>query len=114
MKLTSDQKVKEKIAGLKKENDILVLDYDDSIGDTGRPKDSCAIVSQFRLIVTAKENLTDEFDGTFESDLGKIYCKQSGKIYFDDAMNARSSSNYGFELMGAGSLLTPNLKIEKL
>ncbi|MDR0200420.1 MAG: iron-sulfur cluster biosynthesis family protein [Streptococcaceae bacterium] len=114
MQLTTDAAVKEMVMSLQDRQHVLALDYDDSVGESGIPADACAIVGRIRLLVVEKSQLPESFDGTVESDLGPIYFKSFGARFLDETMNARKAAYSGYELMGSGGLLTPNLLIEKI
>ena len=66
MKLTLDDAVLSRLSHWTTAD--VVLDYDQTIGETGRPVDGCAIGTRFRLIAIDKGTLPPQFDVVIRSE----------------------------------------------
>lgn len=64
-----------KIEKLRKTDTVLILDFDDGVGPFSNVA-TCTLDVAFNLILAKKSQLTDDFDETLVSNLGKIYVKK--------------------------------------
>lgn len=109
MKLTLDNAV---LARLSDWTDAdIVLDYDQTISENGRPVDGCAIGTRYRLIAIDKGTVPSIFAVTIDSDLSPIYFKKDGLMFLSKDMTLTQTSDFRIQLKDTGALIDSNVQI---
>ena len=109
MKLTLDDAVLSRLSHWTTAD--VVLDYDQTIGETGRPVDGCAIGTRFRLIAIDKGTLPPQFDVVIDSNLAPIYFKKDGELFLTKDMTLTQNADFRVQLKDAGSLIDSNVQV---
>ena len=109
MKLTLDDAVLNRLSHWTTAD--VVLDYDQTIGETGRPVDGCAIGTRFSLIAIDKDTLPPQFDVVIDSNLAPIYFKKDGELFLTKDMTLTQNTDFRVQLKDAGSLIDSNVQV---
>ncbi|WP_125565946.1 iron-sulfur cluster biosynthesis family protein [Companilactobacillus insicii] len=85
MKIELTNEAKNKLQSYVNDGKNIILDLDDGLGRFSGEGD-CALITKFRIIaVSADEDMSD-YTITLDSDIGKIYYKQSAEDFIDDGL----------------------------
>lgn len=112
MKLTVDEAVLNRLKDWEKAD--IVLDYDQTLGENGRPVDGCAIGTRFRLVAIDQNSVPDIFAVIIDSNLGPIYFKKDGEMFLTKDMTLTQAADFRIQLKDAGALIDSNVQIVDL
>lgn len=112
MKLIFDEAVLNRLKDW--ETADIVLDYDQTLGENGRPVDGCAIGTRFRLVAIDHDSVPDIFSVTIDSNLGPIYLKKDGEMFLTKDMILTQATDFRIQLKDTGALIDSNVQIVDL
>ncbi|GHU35994.1 hypothetical protein FACS1894193_12980 [Bacilli bacterium] len=109
MKITFDEQILARLADWS--NADLVLDFDNTLGETGRPVEGCSIGTNYRLIAIAKGTVPDVFDITIDSNFAPLHFKKYGEMFLENGMTITENTDKRVQLKAAGEVIDSNVQI---
>lgn len=109
MKITFDEQV---LARLTDWSDAdIVLDFDNTIGETGRPVEGCSIGTNYRLIAIDKGTVPDIFDVVIASNFTPLHFKKYGEMFLENDMTITENTDKRVQLKASGEVIDSNVQI---
>ena len=109
MKITFDEQV---LARLTDWSDAdIVLDFDNTIGETGRPVEGCSIGTNYRLIAIDKGTVPDIFDVVIASNFAPKKKKKYGEMFLENDMTITENTDKRVQLKASGEVIDSNVQI---
>lgn len=109
MKITFDEQV---LARLVDWSDAdVVLDFDNTLGETGRPVEGCSIGTNYRLIAIDKGTVPEVFDVIIDSNLAPLHFKKYGEMFLENGMTITENTDKRVQLKAAGEVIDSNVQI---
>ncbi|MFD1418162.1 iron-sulfur cluster biosynthesis family protein [Companilactobacillus keshanensis] len=85
MKIELTSEAKSKLQSYVDADKKIILDLDDGLGRFSGEGD-CALITKFRIIAVSDDEDLSDYKITLDSDLGKIYYKQSAEDFLDNGL----------------------------
>ncbi|GFH40329.1 iron-sulfur cluster biosynthesis family protein [Pseudolactococcus insecticola] len=109
MKITFDDKILAKVADFSDAD--LVLDFDNTIGENGRPVEGCSIGTNYRLIAINKGTVPESFDTVIDSNFAPLHFKKYGQMFLTKDMTLSEDSVRRVQLKESGEVIDSNVQI---
>ncbi|GFH42781.1 hypothetical protein Hs30E_13320 [Lactococcus hodotermopsidis] len=107
MKMTFDNKILKKVASWTGAD--IVLDFDNTIGENGRPVEGCSIGTKFRLIAIDKGTVPEEFDVIIDSNFVPLHFKKYGEMFLKNEMTLSEDELKRAQLRENGEIIDSNV-----
>ena len=109
MKITFDEQV---LARLTDWSDAdIVLDFDNTIGETGRPVEGCSIGTNYRLIAIDKGTVPDIFDVVIASNFTHQHFKKYDEMFLKNDMTITENTDKRVQLKASGEVIDSNVQM---
>ena len=103
MKITFDEQVLARLSNWS--NADVVLDFDNTLGETGRPVEGCSIGTNYRLIAIDKGTVPEVFDIIIDSNLAPLHFKKYG------GMTITENTDKRIQFKAAGEIIDSNVQV---
>lgn len=111
MKLTFTEQAQQRLSRYVSSGQKMLLDYDDGVGPFSATG-SCSMDNNFKLIFVDQDKDYQDFDASFDSNLGPIAYKGYTKPQLDDQMTVKFNPHtFTMPLTTPHGLLTEDLEI---
>ncbi|MDR1606055.1 MAG: iron-sulfur cluster biosynthesis family protein [Streptococcaceae bacterium] len=109
MKITFDAQVLARVANWTDAD--LILDFDQTIGENGRPVEGCSIGTNYRLIAIDKGTVPDVFDVIIDSNFAPLHFKAYGRVFLTKDMTLTENPDKRVQLKESGEVIDSNVQV---